>query len=785
MAIPVWWVANWRQNIFKDTGRPATPATSVVIVAARNETEAAQIVIRHNQAHTVTSVSSSNLTATSGTLSNVNFKYHFVDYFFSGKNSGGDGYCDVTMEDPVRVAPAEFPEQLSNSPMRAVLANVTQPIWIKYRIPTTQPVGMYTGTITVSTTLGNFTVPVSIEVNNVTLPDPADSDFSNEWWIYPHSIAAPLGITEMSAEWWSVVDDLAAICRECRMNVIIGFIQYFWNKTDDFTLFDDYIQRFSNLGGMKRISSETMNANAVPWITRIRTHFIAQGWWTKFIYRITDEPTNVSAYITLSNQVRAVHSDVHIGDPGINNPTGYGTSVDIWIPHLTYQNDYLDFKSTFNAKKLLPGNEVWLYTVCFPTNSAINVHIDNRIFETTLHGWYCFKENISGFLFWGFQNWEEYGGPGDEYYQTVGTLGDRYLLWPDVPNTTIKQSVRSEAVRELAEDYELLRILEAKDSVLAHSICDSVITSPFIYEKNIATLESKRNQLVRAAADAPPAATNYDLTVSNLTLTPSNPVVNDLVTFSVLVSNVGTDPTPDGIIHSVAFQVDGVTMTWSDDWTTSIPAGGSRVQTANGGWTPTGAQWLAALGPRVIRAFVDDVNRFPEEANKANNQISVNIEVQAEAVPPEPGQICPFVEWNFVTFEDGLIRMAHRAARNRAFHRLNSTFVRSWSPAPGTNGIVGTPHVVTVECRLSGSVAGQARLYLRGFNKLNGEAEVASQILIGAAGIGNWTPLTATFTHVPHNNPKVPDALTALLVLDHNGFGACEWRNVTIEIPPV
>jgi CARDB protein len=278
---------------------------------------------------------------------------------------------------------------------------------------------------------------------------------------------------------------------------------------------------------------------------------------------------------------------------------------------------------------------------------------------------------------------------------------------------------------------------------------------------------------------------NYDLTVSNLTLTPATPVVNDLVTLSVTVNNIGTEATPSGIIHGVAFQVDGVTMTWSDDWTTSIPAGGSRVQTANGGWTPSGAKWLATIGQRTIRAIVDDVNRFPDELNKTNNEVSLQVEVQAEASPPGAGQVCPFVEWNYVTFQDGLIRMMHRAARNRAYHRLNSTFVREWSPGPGTNGIVGTPHVVSAECRLSGSAAGYARLYVRGFNKLNGIDEVESQILVGSSGIGNWTTLTATFTHIPHNNPKVPDALTALLTLDHNGYGTCEWRNVTIEIPPV
>ena len=279
------------------------------------------------------------------------------------------------------------------------------------------------------------------------------------------------------------------------------------------------------------------------------------------------------------------------------------------------------------------------------------------------------------------------------------------------------------------------------------------------------------------------SGTSYDLTASNLTFSPPNPVVGDLITFSLTVGNVGPDPTPAGIVHGVVFQVDGTTVTWSNDWTTSIPAGGSRTQIANAGLA--GAAWQATLGTHTFRAIIDDPNLFTAEANKTNNQASVQVDVLAAQPPPTPGPVCPFVEWNFVSFEDGLICMTNRAARNRAFHRLNSTFVRSWAPAPGTNGIVGTPHVVSAECRLSGSAAGRARVFIRGFNKLNGLAEEASQTAIGVSGIGNWVPLSVTFTHIPHNNPKVPDPLTAQLVLDHNGFGVCEWRNVTVEIPPV
>ena len=149
------------------------------------------------------------------------------------------------------------------------------------------------------------------------------------------------------------------------------------------------------------------------------------------------------------------------------------------------------------------------------------------------------------------------------------------------------------------------------------------------------------------------SGTSYDLTASNLTFSPPNPVVGDLITFSLTVGNVGPDPTPAGIVHGVVFQVDGTTVTWSNDWTTSIPAGGSRTQIANAGLA--GAAWQATLGTHTFRAIIDDPNLFTAEANKTNNQASVQVDVLAAPPPATPGPVCPFVEWNFVSFEDGLI----------------------------------------------------------------------------------------------------------------------------------
>lgn len=117
------------------------------------------------------------------------------------------------------------------------------------------------------------------------------------------------------------------------------------------------------------------------------------------------------------------------------------------------------------------------------------------------------------------------------------------------------------------------------------------------------------------AADAP------DLVVTDISWSPSSPVAGSSVIFSATIKNQGTAATPNGVVHGVAFQIDGGgTTLWSDDYTSSIPAGGSVTVTVNGG--TAGPAWTATQGSHSILAWVDDINRMPNEVNENNNQFT-------------------------------------------------------------------------------------------------------------------------------------------------------------------
>ncbi len=123
-----------------------------------------------------------------------------------------------------------------------------------------------------------------------------------------------------------------------------------------------------------------------------------------------------------------------------------------------------------------------------------------------------------------------------------------------------------------------------------------------------------------------------DLVVTDISWSPANPAAGSAVTFSATIKNQGTGATPAGVVHGVAFQIDGAgTTLWSDNYTSSIPAGASATVTVNGG--TAGSTWTATQGSHSILAWVDDVNRIPNESNENNNQYTKNLNIGTSSQP--------------------------------------------------------------------------------------------------------------------------------------------------------
>ena len=123
-----------------------------------------------------------------------------------------------------------------------------------------------------------------------------------------------------------------------------------------------------------------------------------------------------------------------------------------------------------------------------------------------------------------------------------------------------------------------------------------------------------------------------DLEIIHVYSVPRYPVTGEKVMFLATVKNYGTTATPAGTIHKVVFKVNDVDVTWSVNYTKSIPAGGMAMICANDGIYGKNS-WLASdTGSFAITAIVDPDNII-DEHNELNNATTTSLTVSDLPAP--------------------------------------------------------------------------------------------------------------------------------------------------------
>lgn len=536
------WVESSLAGVFKDDVKAASSETRIDLVAAKNEYESAQILLRSSVSFSIASVTFSNLVSGSNTIEGSNLRYNFVDYIYLDHNSS-----DIIGQ--TRNAPAYFPEYLLNDTARNVPANTTQPVWVTAYIPKAAFAGTYTGTVTVNTSAGSFPIGISIEVANVEIPDAANAGYTVSNWSFlsgwedqADQIAIQYGYTRYSPQWWSLMDKIAVNMKEHRINQLWvqtigllldggstvgpdGTISFNWSR------FDEFIQFFMDRGavkglesghlmlkddsgnyciwGLKRNSagdtviakmpygSNEANRFAGQYLAQLKAHLQSKEWLDKWYLSIGDEPNTESMEVTW----RAAYDDlVSVYAPGmkvlnafyrpLNEMTDtYEGRLFCWVPILNIVDQNMSY---FQSRQDL-GEEFWDYVCVGPSGEYYNRFIDMPLSRIRMHQWYNYNNGITGTLHWAWNFWPL---PND----TAATPGDNAIVYPDSANGTVRNTLRYEALRDGAEEYELFKILETGDSSLAHKLANAVSPNAKNPPTDIRYLEQKHRQLVRAAA---------------------------------------------------------------------------------------------------------------------------------------------------------------------------------------------------------------------------------------------------------------------------------------------
>ncbi|MGO4273020.1 hypothetical protein AB4Z22_24805, partial [Paenibacillus sp. TAF58] len=175
------WVVDPLKTVYRTSNIPQNPSTSINLVSAKNEYESDQIAVRSNIGFEISGIEFSDLISLgSGIIPSSNLSYHFEEYELTDTVQPNLFFPD-RVGDPI-YPQTEIPDPLSNEPSIHVAANSTQPIYITNYVPSDTTPGNYQGTVTVKTALGNYIVPINVEVVNAEIPKTSEANFVNYQW---------------------------------------------------------------------------------------------------------------------------------------------------------------------------------------------------------------------------------------------------------------------------------------------------------------------------------------------------------------------------------------------------------------------------------------------------------------------------------------------------------------------------------------------------------------------------------------------------------------------------
>lgn len=478
-----------------------------------------------------------------------------VGPFLNGRNSLNDskvgfvGYVRVGRNNPnpsrdkLNPISGFYPDPILDKESVDISADGTQPIWVTVNIPVNTPPGIYHGKAVLTGKIENRSFelkrPVAIKVYPVKIEK--TSLWVTNWYsASPHNLELIFGeknIQPYSEKYWEYITLLASKMAEYDQNVaLISPLNLSGYTLDaeghykiDFSNFDKTVEIFKKQGVIGRIEGGHIGGREGGWLSKfvvrvpvikndstifksmkitndtarnfyrtfipaLVSHLKEKGWYDIYLQHLMDEPIpeNVDSYIQIAKFVRNLAPDIKFIEACHSKDVD--KMINVWVPQL----DFMDQDYSFYHERQARGDEIWFYTCLNPKGEYANRFIELPLLKTRILHWINFRYNIPGYLHWGFNFWNK--NPYDETtsIQTEGGTiligGDSWITYP--ARGRILSSIRLEAMRDGIVDYELLKMLQKKDSATAQEIADQVVYRFDYYDMDIAAFREKRHRIL-------------------------------------------------------------------------------------------------------------------------------------------------------------------------------------------------------------------------------------------------------------------------------------------------
>jgi succinate dehydrogenase flavin-adding protein (antitoxin of CptAB toxin-antitoxin module) len=521
--VGLWWASSgWK--ISRTRQLPEETSGAIVIRAARNEAEAAQLVVRPRNCLNGFIGRAEALTGPDGAIipaENVEvLRVRYVDI-----KQSTDGWSISRAVEPA-TGDSEaglWPDPLP--PFRGTInlaANENQPLWVCVKVPRQVPAGIYEGSIALTAKNYSAKVPLQVEVYDFTLPDRMTCTTAFGFWesnvFKYHKLSDPGQQREVLDKYWcclsahhispyhpAPLDPYKVTWPEITDNIKPEEIKPTFDWTDWDKAMDKAINyyhfnsfrliipglgtgRFHSIGKPELLgfAEDTPQYKAAfcAYCRELQEHLRQKGWLDEAFAYPFDEPKPEDYEFVMNGfrKLKETAPDIkrmlteHVTERLIGGP-------DIWCP-ITYQYNY---ERAQERRKY--GEKFWWYICCGPGVPHCTEFIDHPGTEPRVWLWQSWQNNIEGILIWQTNYWTtpaaypDPNHPQNPYEdpmswrngapkgvkQPWGNGDGRYVYPPEAaadgrPAEPVLdgpvETIRLEMLRDGIEDYEYLAILK-------------------------------------------------------------------------------------------------------------------------------------------------------------------------------------------------------------------------------------------------------------------------------------------------------------------------------------
>jgi len=255
------------------------------------------------------------------------------------------------------------------------------------------------------------------------------------------------------------------------------------------------------------------------------SHLKEKGWLDIYIQHQADEcvPENSQSYKAIGTLVHKYAPELSRIDAVLLREEVVG-AVDIWVPRVDHIHQDYDF---FKERQRL-GEEVWFYTAVWPQGEWANRFVELPLLRTRILHWMNYRYGITGYLHWGYNYWK-FNGITDPFTQTTPPhgashlpAGDAWIVYPG-PGKKPFDSMRHEAMRDGIADYELLSMLNERDSTKARALAARHVIDFDEYDCDVKRFRATRLELLTLLQET--ATVNFSTQAAkdfDVSVTPSN-----------------------------------------------------------------------------------------------------------------------------------------------------------------------------------------------------------------------------------------------------------------------